>query len=514
MSAISGDLLSDNINVMEEKKMQHKQNRKSTQTNMFTVKNFKKITRVTLKVFMSIAMLFLGGSIFWYYGIICHAGLLQTEFPHDYYERSVEPDAPQSGFDKIKILKTQVPIYSMEDNNNTTRCSFVHFNEADINEQFEGTVNSKGKQENASLLYKLTEIKEGAEKQGTGFIKYSFINYVQRLIIADFKIISTYFEFFHSVCNESVGLMLGALFLIPFVPIYLICHVVSSMGLFLMSMMDIFKTGHYDPSKHQPDVSAWSQIWYIFFPADGSTEPTPEYEPLEWRDIFVRLGYLFFYGTMGTIVGIVSSIFCALYSIAKVFAMKGSVDVPNSSANDSSSNPTKSKPFTMFHLLKNNLHFYSRGYLIAFTLMLINQIYTDMSPSTAIGCIFAVIILVFGTNVFAKYIVDPNDFTSSGDKCNASIDKETNADNEVQSQQEYQSVEPSAPPLFEEPQSQLVEPSAPPLFENTPINAVNNNAQVDKPFNGINNISGGTKHIKKSSSKTKRKKSVVNLIPQ
>jgi hypothetical protein len=501
------DLLSEKTNIMEEKKMQQK-NRKSTQTNMFTLRNLKKITRVTLKVFMSIAMLFLGGSIFWYYGIICHAGLLQTDFPHDYYERDKEK-TPQCGFDKIKILKTQVPIYNMDDDQGVPRCSFVHFDEADINKQFEGTTNNKGKQEHASLLYKLTEIKEGAEKQGTGFIKYSFINYLQRLIIADFKVITTYFEFFHSVCNESVGLMLGALFLIPFAPIYIICHIVSSIGLFLMSIMDIFKTPHYQPKTESGSGLSDIGVLYMLnilknalFPCDPNATK-PEYEPLTWWDIFIRLVYLFFYGTMGIMIGVSSSIFCALYSIAKVFAMTGTVDISKSSQNDKTDktdNPLKTKKFTIFHLLKNNLHFYSRGYLIAFTLMLINQIYTDMSPTTAIGCIFAVIILVFGTNVFAKYVVNPDDFSSFGDKCEASTDRVPDAPN------------PSAPPI-----SQMETTDQPPVAPSTPIptNVENVNVNVGDPTNTTIEMKGGEKQMKnKGSSKTQRKKPLINELPQ
>jgi hypothetical protein len=539
MSAISGDLLSDNVNIMEDKKQKLKTKSKSSNTNMFTISNLKKITRVTLKVFTSIAMLFLGGSIFWYYGIICHAGLLQTEFPHDYYERDFEPDAPENGFERIKILKTQVPIYSMDDDNNTTRCSFVHFDEEDINTQFEGTVNNKGKHENSSLLYKLTEIKEGAEKQGSGFIKYSFINYVQRLIIADLKVINTYFEFFYSICNESVALMLGALFLIPFAPIYMICHIVSSMGLFLMSIMDIFKTGHYDAEKHKDDSSFFSTIWTLMYPIGGLTgskSQTPDYEPLTWWDIFIRLAYLFFYCTMGAMVGIASSMFCALYSLAKVFAMSGIVDVPNTNADDKTANPIKTKPFTIFHLMKNNLHFYSRGYLIAFTLMLINQIYVDMSPTTAIGCIFAVIILVFGTNVFAKYVVDPNDFTSSGDKCDASTDRvpDPEDDNMYPEDDNMYPEEEGQYPFQQQQQQQPFNTSAPPLFGNqtnydplndpyAPINAnANANAlnaekvdvKLDDPKNTTIELKGGEKRIKKSSSKTQRKKIVLDVAPQ
>lgn len=522
MSAISGDLLSENTNIMEEKKSQQK-NRKSTQTNMFTVRNLKKITRVTLKVFMSIAMLFLGGSIFWYYGIICHAGLLQTDFPHDYYERGFEKNAPLSGFEKIKILKTQVPIYNMDDDQGVQRCSFVHFDEADINKQFEGTKNANnGKQENASLLYKLTELKEGAEKQGSGFIKYSFINYLQRLIIADFKVISTYFEFFHSVCNESVGLMLGALFLIPFAPIYIICHIVSSIGFFLMSIMDIFKTPHYNSKTESGTGLSGIGFSYILkvamnalFPCDKNAKP-PEYEPLTWWDIFIRLAYLFFYCTMGIMINVASSIFCALYSLAKVFAMSGTVDVSKSSQNNKTDNPATSKKFTIFHLLKNNLHFYSRGYLIAFTLMLINQIYIDMSATTAIGCIFAVIILVFGTNVFAKYVVDPNDFSSSGDKCDASTDRDPDA---PMAQSEAAPLISSVNANAEQQPQQVVEPSAPPLINQsinpTPINAEEIDVNVNNPQSTTIEMKGGEgeKRMKKSSSKTQRKKPVVNEMP-
>ena len=390
----------------------------------------------------------------------------------------------------------------MDDDQGEQRCSFVHFNEDDVNKQFEGTLNDKGKQENASLLYKLTEIKEGAEKQGTGFMKYSFINYVQRLIIADFKVISTYFEFFHSVCNESVGLMLGALFLIPFAPIYIICHIVSSIGCFLMSVIDIFKTGHYNPANHQENISVWGWLWgTILFPSGNSTMSEPEYEPLTWWDIFIRLMYLFFYCTMGIMINMASSIFCALYSLAKVFAMTGTVDVPKSSENNKTDNPTKTKKFTIFHLLKNNLHFYSRGYLIAFTLMLINQIYVDMSPTTAIGCIFAVIILVFGTNVFAKYVVNPDDFSSSGDKCDASTDREPDA------------VNPSAPP-GSSVNAPVDQPLSAPAIPANVTNVEQVEVNVGDPDNTKILLKGGEKQMKKSSSKTQRKKPLVKELPQ
>jgi hypothetical protein len=366
-------------------------------------------------------------------------------------------------------------------------------------------------------LYKLTQLKEGAEKQGSGFIKYSFINYLQRLIIADFKVISTYFEFFHSVCNESVGLMLGALFLIPFAPIYIICHIVSSIGFFLMSIMDIFKTPHYDPKKEEK--SFFGFIWDdVLFPGVGSATTTPEYEPLTWWDIFIRLAYLFFYCTMGIMINVASSIFCALYSVAKVFAMTGTVDISKSSQNNKTDNPTKTKKFTIFHLLKNNLHFYSRGYLIAFTLMLINQIYIDMSATTAIGCIFAVIILVFGTNVFAKYVVNPDDFSSSGDKCDASTDREPDAPMvQPLSAPSMSSVNANA--NAEQQPQPLVEPSAPPLINKsinpTPINAEEIDVNVNNPQNTTIEMKGGEgeKRMKKSSSKTQRKKPVVNEMP-
>ncbi len=530
-------------NIIEAKKQKNKANRKSSNTNVFTLKNLKKVSRVTMKVFISIAMLFLGGSIFWHYGIICHAGLLQTNFPEDYYDRKYDTKTssttpPPTGFDKIKILKTRVPIYSVDDDNNTTRCSFIHFDEADINKQFEGTVNDKGKRENASLLYKLTKMREGAETKSAGFIKYSFSNYVQRLIIADFKIISTYFEFFHSLCSESVGLMLGALFLIPFAPIYIICHVASSIGLFLMSIIDIFKTGRYIEKKEAPTVGGW--LWNLFYPLGDDSTTTPEYEPLTWGGLFIRIIYFFFYCMVGTIVGSISSIFCALYSLVKAFSMSGTIDVTKTSVNSKTQNSAKTKQFTISDMYKNNLHFYSRGYLIAFTLMLIKQIYQDMSPTTAIGCIFAVIILVFGTNVFAKYVVDPDDFSSSGDQCDASTVREPDAP------LPQQNPDPSAPPISQmrqnaekvdvivDPVNTTIEvtqsqanPSAPPISEMGTKSAniepletndiklnLNDSAEIRPPEQSNINQLGGMKQIKKSSSKTQRKKTAINVAPQ
>jgi len=152
--------------------------------------------------------------------------------------------------------------------------------------------------------------------------------------------------------------------------------------------------------------------------------------------------------------------------------------------------------------------------------MLINQIYIDMSATTAIGCIFAVIILVFGTNVFAKYVVDPNDFSSSGDKCDASTDRDPDA---PMAQSEIAPLISSVNANAEQEPQPVVEPSAPPLLDQTinptPINAEKVDVKVDNPQNATIEMKGGgegegEKQMKKSSSKTQRKKPVVNEVPK
>lgn len=133
--------------------------------------------------------------------------------------------------------------------------------------------------------------------------------------------------------------------------------------------------------------------------------------------------------------------------------------------------------------------------------MLINQIYIDMSPTTAIGCIFAVIILVFGTNVFAKYVVNPDDFSSSGDKCDASTDREPDAPVAQPVATPMSSVNENAP---------QVAPFAPPM----PTNVEQIDVNVDNPQSTTIELKGGEKPMKKSSSKTQRKKHAVNEVSQ
>jgi hypothetical protein len=410
MSAFSMD--TTNTNIIEEKK----NNPGKSKATINTIKNIKQIAKVTLKVLRNIAIIFLGGSLFWYFGIVSNVNALGVDFPVDYYERNTEKvrelNPNKFGFVDIKKLKKSVPVYNTVDDNGVTSCNSIQFKPEDIKKQYTGIETSDKKTEGESLLYKLSSLKENSEAGTFGFVKYAIATYLQRIIVADMKVISTYFEFFYSFCSEGVGLMLGAFFFIPFIFVYCLCHIVSTVGFTFMCVFDFFKTPRYDESRHGIH-NRWDQVsgWLMntLFPTPGGVQ-APEYEPLDWKDKLIRFIMSYVFLLFGIVPNAIASIFCGLYSLAKSLGMSGSYK------ENKEDNP---KPFTLFEFLRNNLHFYSRGYLIWFTLLLISQLYTDMSMNAAIGCAIAVIILVFGTNVFAKNTFD---FSLSGEQCSAPAD--------------------------------------------------------------------------------------------
>lgn len=413
MSAFSMDNTDNNTNIIEEKK----NNPGKSKATINTIKNVKQIAKVTLKVLRNIAIIFLGGSLFWYFGIISNVNALGVDFPVDYYERNTEkvkelnPNA--FGFVDIKKIKKSVPVYKTVDENGLASCNSIQFKLDEIHKQYKGFVTPDNKTEGESLLYKLSSLKENSESGRFGFFKYAIATYLQRLIVADMKVISTYFEFFYSFCSEGVGLMLGALFFIPFILVYCLCHLASSVGFTFMCVFDFFKTPPYDESRHTVN-NRWSQVsgWLMntLFPSQTGVK-APEYESLGWVDLIIRIAMCYVFLLFGIIPNVVVSIFCGLYALAKSLGMSGSYKEKKED---------EPKPFTLFDFLRNNLHFYSRGYLIWFTLLLVSQLYTDMSMNAAIGCVIAVIILVFGTNVFAKNTFD---FSLSGEQCSAPVDE-------------------------------------------------------------------------------------------
>ena len=412
MSAFSMDTTDNNTNIIEEKK----NNPGKSKATINTIKNVKQIAKVTLKVLRNIAVIFLGGSLFWYFGIISNVNALGVDFPIDYYERDTDkvrelnPNA--FGFVDIKKVKRSVPIYNTVDENGVTSCNSIQFKLDEINKQYKGITTPDKKTEGESILYKLNLLKENSEAGTFGFFKYAIATYLQRIIVADMKVISTYFEFFYSFCSEEVGLMLGALFFIPFILVYCLCHIATTVGFTFMCVFDFFKTPRYDESRHDIN-NRWSQVsgWLMdtLFPTPKGVQ-SPEYESLGWKDKVIRFIMAYVFLLFGMIPNMVVSIFCGLYALAKSLGMSGSYKEKKDG---------EPKPFTLFEFLRNNVHFYSRGYLIWFTLLLVSQLYTDMSMNAAIGCIIAVIILVFGTNVFAKNTFD---FPLSGGQCSAPVD--------------------------------------------------------------------------------------------
>ena len=446
MSAFSMDTTDTNTNIIEEKK----NNPTKSKATINTIKNVKQIAKVTLKVLRNIAIIFLGGSLFWYFGIISNVNALSVDFPVDYYERDTEKVKelkPNTfGFVDIKKIKKSVPVYKTVDENGLASCNSIQFKLDEIHKQYKGIITPDKKTEGESVLYKLSSLKENSENGTFGFVKYAIATYLQRLIVADMKVISTYFEFFYSFCSEGVGLMLGAFFFIPFIFVYCLCHIVSTVGFSFMCVFDFFKTPRYDESRHGIN-NRWDQVsgWLMntLFPTPGGVQ-APEYEPLGWKDKLLRFTLSWMFLFFGMIPNTIASIFCGLYALAKSLGMSGSYQEPNAD---------KQKPFTLFEFLRNNLHFYSRGYLIWFTLLLVSQLYTDMSMNAAIGCVIAVIILVFGTNVFAQNTFD---FSLSGDKCSAQVDDftvEPSPSVPIPSQEELKAQQPQP-----QPQSQQQRP--------------------------------------------------------
>ncbi len=304
-------------------------------------------------------------------------------------------------------------------------CKFIVFNKDQINKQFAGTYSSTNKKVDASLLYSLSDSKPDSYT-GAKFISYSMINFMQGLIVADFTIIRTYFEFFYSFCSESFRLMFGWFFLIPFAFIYMFCHSIATMGYTFIAVMDLFKMKKCDhtkdgtpigepdyvknprcvnkdvepPTPTEADKSGWIMSWFKSL-LPKSAPPAPKYvytgrdhESMTWLELIARIAFIFPLMFINYFI----SIFCGFYALFKALGLRAEFKVQRENKSD-----LPEPPFTFLTFMKNNLSFYSRAYLIMFSLLLIYESYVDMDINTAIGCVIAIIILVFGTSIFKKF---------------------------------------------------------------------------------------------------------------
>lgn len=435
--------------------------------------DLKKVGKVTLIVLAKLAAVIALSSCFSYYCIISYAHLLPTIDPVFDIDDSDEVKNIQkvkeiNGTKEIdkeenvvtnpflpgikinnKVKNKPIPVYvsnETKDGKINTNCGGIRFEEEDIKKQFAGYY-AKGdlQKTNVSLLYSINGSMP-EEYKGYGFIKYSLIKFFQNMVITDFRIITTYFEFFRSFCSEGFSLLFGWIFLIPFIFVFIFCHAVASGWYWLQCIKDMFKTkkcpadtvvptgeGGYSNDKcidsrevlvnitEPPSFFSSPFMWFKskFTNKTSSTPVSYTYDKREdesksWGQFIGCLAFAY----ISPWITIFISIFCALYAIFMSLLIKGSYDRPPHEGADKKEIDEKRKTFSIFSYIANNMKFYSRAYLLLFTALLVYESYVDMNLNTALGCVIAIIIVVFGTSVFKKLTMDDLLFTSGQeDKC-------------------------------------------------------------------------------------------------
>ena len=243
------------------------------------------------------------------------------------------------------------------------------------------------------------------------------------------------------------------------------------------------------------------------FPSSSETS-NPEVQPHEKMstgEIIFRIVITYFYFLFGWIITIPVSLFSLFYALLTPLTVHGNI-------------MKQSGPeFSFFTSMKNNLKFYSRGYLTFFSFLLVYETYLNMNITTVIGCIVAIIILIFGTSIFNSYVPDDSEISFSDTQCESNpikmFNKNKNKDNKDNNTMLPNLVPIAAVPLTEPLATPLTEPLATPLQPGLgplqPEVMQTEQLQPKNPINELNQLGG--KHIKKSSSKlSKTKKYKIN----
>jgi hypothetical protein len=441
--------------------------------------DLKKVGKVTLSVLIKLAAIIGLSSLFSYYCIISYAHLMPTIDPK-YDFTDIEQAAHIASVKKLNgkngekgetkdahvknpflpnititraINNKPIPVYvskETKDNKLNTNCGGIVFSQEDINQQFAGYYDGDVlKKTDVSLLYSInSSMSESYED--VGFIKNALIKFFQNMVITDFRIITTYFEFFRSFCSEGFSLLFGWIFLIPFMFVFIVCHCVASGWYWLHTVMELFKTKDCSienknkiPDPKTGKISAkcigdsiikdgvpqtklgmidkiklMFPFKYFFDPPKDTyiMEPGPDRktENLTTWEWIARFAFAYISPWIISFI----SIFCAWYSLFMSLLIKGVYDRPPHKGADKKTIDEKRKTFSIFSYIANNIKFYSRAYLLLFTALLVYESYVDMNMNTALGCIIAIIIVVFGTSVFKKLTMDDLLFTSGQeDKC-------------------------------------------------------------------------------------------------
>jgi len=434
--------------------------------------DLKKVGMVTLSVLIKLAAIIVLSSCFSYYSIISYAHLLPTNdpvfdiddaeevkriqeikaingTPGTHKEESVVQNKFIPNIQMANAVKKKpIPVYvskETKDGKNNTNCGGIYFNQEDVQKQFAGYY-AKGdlQKTDVSLLYSINGSMP-EEYKGFGFIKYSLIKFFQNMVITDFKIIKTYFEFFRSFCSEGFSLLFGWIFLIPFVFVFLFCHCVASACYWFQSIKDMFKTkkcpdttdvpktnGAYLPDKCIDNTEVlnvitdppgiWHPFAWVKSIFTNKTSATPaiysykkrDDESKSWGQFIGCIAFAYISPWIMTFI----SVFCGVYALFISLLIKGKYDRPPHKGADGKGASETTKTFSIFSYIANNMKFYSRAYLLLFTALLVYESYVDMNMNTALGCVIAIIIVVFGTSVFKKLTMDDLLFTSGQEeKC-------------------------------------------------------------------------------------------------
>jgi hypothetical protein len=386
MSSFFSSNSTTDTNIIEEKKAENATTESSTPSS----DDLKKISSVSLKAFGTIMYIIFFSAIFYYYCVGAYAGVLPTSLPFA---------DPINGeyFNDIKLNHDTVPIYTFG-----KKCNNLFYSADDVNKYFKET----------SYLYSLNNYKPTEyEDIGAGFIKYSLINFIQRVIILNYNVVSTYFEFLNSFCSESVSLMIGFLLIIPFFFIFIFCHIVFSIGCWAWSIYDFFKIPAFPTNLDKLKMEAKENEGFlttlsnIFTTSAEKAAEAKKDIDMKWSGILLRLFVAFWYLILGSMVVVPLSIFSGVYSLLTPLLIHSKIGSDDG------------EPFSFLTMVQNNIKFYSRGYLIYFSLLLISDAFTEANSNTAIGCLLAIIILVIANKLFNAYIPSDAENPFSGEQC-------------------------------------------------------------------------------------------------
>ena len=396
--------------------------------------NGGQIWKIPIKVAIIILLYVMFGTITSYYTVLSYIGAFQTSLP------SNDPDKYGEYFKPIKLAhltknlnkmpkKMDAPATTGATTGGSPKaedaasdmCNKLMFDETLINETFKD-----------SFLYQMNYYKPTEyENFGMGIITYPIINFIQRVVILNYKLLDTYFGFINSISSEKTVVAIGFLFGLLFIPLFLIWNFIASIGCWWWSLKDFFKVPGANYIKQQMGLGS-SPMPTTAAEATGAAasaatlamaDPNAamaSVDNMQAKAINVKknldMGFL---GVVYRLCILCIYFFCGFFTVPTVAFVAGTYTLFNSlvvpsSLNASSTSISPSNTFSS--LLNNNLTFYRHIYFIAFAIVLTLSAFSDINSNAGVGIMIAIIGIAFGTSMYKQYTPQTN-LPYSGAQC-------------------------------------------------------------------------------------------------